>query len=286
MHGKSRSKIQSPGLFAGTDQIISSFLGLSPGESLKHKRINIRLSEPKASLPEDFSVLMTALYRQILINRSDREPSKENWRKERQIEISEKNRSPEVLLERGIANLAERGALDEWYNQIPVASGFVNAHADKRAAVDLMHYREDHATLVELKWASDQPCFAAFEILRYGLAFLYAHINQRDLGYQEKPLLSTNKVSLRVLAPHTYYQGYDLTSLRSALDSGIRAIADEKTNGALSMDFGFMVFPVDFQMPFSLGTDVLRLRTEETDAGRAVAAAMNSLEPFWGEALG
>lgn len=190
----------SNGIFAGMDETISASLGLRSGETLKHKRVNRRLSDPPSRLP-DFPGLVSTLYGLVAANRTGRRPSDQNWRIARRTSISHRNRSPEVLLERAIANLAERGVLDDWYNQIPVASGLVNAYADKRAAVDLMCYRGRRAELVELKWKSDQPAFAAFEILRYGLAFLYAYVNQRELGYQDNPLMGLEEVELRVLAP-------------------------------------------------------------------------------------
>jgi len=268
------------GLFRGTDETISSFLELRPKETLKQKRTNRALnSRPRTSL--NFSVLVSTLYDQITANRSGRRPSDENWRITRQIYISPGNCSPEVMLERAIANMGERGVLGEWFNQVPVASGLVNATADKRAAVDLMRFNGRTVELVELKWKSDQPAFAAFEILRYGLAFLYSYVNQDALGYQDNPLMQVRGADLRVLAPHEYYDGLDLTWLSAGLDAGIRKVAEDLTSGALSMSFGFRTFPRGFELPFESGEDVLRLRTEDTDAGRTLETAMRSIEPVW-----
>lgn len=272
---------QSPaGIFAGTDKCISHFLELESDETLKQKRTNKRLNgRPRTSL--SFPVLVSTLYDQIVANRTSRRPSSENWRITRQTYISAGNRSPEVMVERAIAIMGERGVFREWFNQIPVASGLVDASSDKRAAVDLMRYSGRTVDLVELKWKSDQPAFAAFEILRYGLAFLFAYLNQHELGYQNNPLMQVEQASLRVLAPNEYYDGLDLTWLGAGLDVGVRTVAEERTSGALSMNFGFMALPRGFEMPFASGQEVIRLRTEDTEAGRALEAAIGRITPVW-----
>jgi hypothetical protein len=68
-----------------------------------------------------------------------RRASAENWRFTLNTKISGRNISAEKQVEKRIAILAEQGRLrkDEWANQIPVASGLLNRHADKKACVDL-----------------------------------------------------------------------------------------------------------------------------------------------------
>jgi hypothetical protein len=107
----------SKSIFDGTDDIISSALSLRPGATLKQKSTCRELTSGYLA-ESDFKALISNLYDQIESNRSDRMPSRENWRLERQTTISHANRSPEVLLERAIAVLGGRGILDEWYNQI------------------------------------------------------------------------------------------------------------------------------------------------------------------------
>lgn len=92
------------------------------------------------------------LYELIESNRGVRIVSQKNWRVEPQTNISDNNKSKEVILERAIAILGERGILPGWINQVPVASGLVNESADKRAAVDLVFLEVSRATFVELKW--------------------------------------------------------------------------------------------------------------------------------------
>lgn len=272
----------SKGIFHGTDEIISSFLGLGSGKTLKQLSTYRRLS-PAGKGTSDFETLVSNLYREIEKNRSDHTPSKENWRSEGQTTLDPNNRSPEVLLERAIAILGEREILKGWFNQVPVASGLVDGWADRRAAIDLVHHRNDCATFVELKWESDTPAFAAFEILLYGLAYLFCYVHRQAFGYESKKLMKVKKVSLRVLAPHPYFENSDLTWMGQGLDEGIQTLASTKANDALSMDFGFLAFPSSFRLPFETGEGVLTMRDLQKDDEecRLLVSAISNLDTVW-----
>ena len=274
----------SLGIFRRTDEIISDFLGLRHGETLNQKTTCRRLSSTPLEKPR-FERLVSDLYERIEKNRSERSPSKSNWQPRRQTYLNPENKSPEVLLERAIAILGRREILGGWYNQIPVASGLVDDRADKRAAIDLLLLEDGRAEFVELKWESDSPVFAAFEILLYGLAYLFARVNRKTLGYLEKPLMSVSEVSLRVLAPHAYYTGYNLTWLEQGLDEGVRTLATKKTDGVLPMGFGFLAFPQvfapDFSPPYATGNEVRQKfdPPEDAEACQSLVSAMSNLEP-------
>ena len=272
----------SRSIFNGTDEVISSVLGLGPGKNLKQKSTCRRLT-PGSLSTSDFVALVSDIYDRMENNLTDRIPSRENWRIERQTNLDPRNRSPEVLLERAIALLGERGILKEWFNQIPVASGLIDKDADKRAAIDLLRYQNESVELVELKWESDTPAYAAIEILRYGLAYLLSYVNREPFGYTENPLMKARQVSLRVLAPQEFFDDCDLTWLGRGLDEGIRTLVDRKADQAFSMDFGFLAFPTDFNMPFTTGEEVLRMRNVEEGAEpcRKLVAAMHNLESIW-----
>lgn len=272
----------SRSIFNGTDEIITSVLGLDPGKTLKQKSTCRRLT-PWSLSTSDFVVLVSDLYRRIENNMTDRIPSRENWRIERQTNLDPGNRSPEILLERAIALLGERGILKEWFNQIPIASGLIDKDADKRAAIDLLRYRNESVDLVELKWESDTPAYAAIEILRYGLAYLLSYVNREAFGYAGNPFMLVRQVSLRVLAPLEYFNDCDLTWLGCGLNEGVRALADRMAGETFSMDFGFLAFPNGFNMPFKTGEEVLRIRNLEEDAEpcRKIVAAMRNLESIW-----
>ncbi len=169
-------------------------------------------------------------------------PSKENWRWKRHPELGDGNTSPELKLERAIVNACG----DNWSNQMPTASGLVGPATDKRAAVDLV-FREDSSTysLIELKVASDTPLFAAIEILMYGLLFVWSKNNREELGYdvEAQPVLAASKVTLGVLAPGSYYDGFDLTTLASTLDSGLNAFGKQHE---LKLGFEFCQLGADY----------------------------------------
>ena len=168
--------------------------------------------------------------------------SKENWRWKRHLDLGDENKSPELKLERAIVGACG----DDWSNQMPTASGLVGSAIGKRAAVDLV-YREDPTTysLIELKVASDTPLFAAVEILLYGLLFVWSKKNQEELGYdvEAQPVLAANTVTLGVLAPGSYYDGFDLTTLASALDSGLNAFGKQHE---LRLGFEFCELGADY----------------------------------------
>ena len=113
---------------------------------------------------------------------------------------------------------------------------------NRRAAIDLV-LREDSSTysLIELKVASDTPLFAAIEILMYGLLFVWSKNNREELGYdlETQPVLAANKVTFGVLAPGSYYDGFDLTTLASTLDSGLNAFGKQHD---LRLGFKFSQF--------------------------------------------
>ncbi len=64
----------------------------------------------------------------------------------------------------------------------------------------------------------------------------------------------------------------------------INKLCDHRTDD-LKMTFSFLSFPQDFQMPFSIGEDVLRYRDQPMDTGpfRLVIDAMQNLQPVWAE---
>jgi hypothetical protein len=247
----------SKSIFDGTDEIIFKALGLKPGQTLKHKSACSSLNISQSSFART-EHLVADLFAKIEDNWSDRTPSQSNWRLRRQTRLNPVNKSPEVLLERAITVLGNRGPLDGWYNQIPVASGLIDGKADKRAAVDLVRMSDGSAELVELKWESDTPAFAAFEILRYGLAFLLCYVMKEEFGFRDYPLMTASRVSLRCLAPADYYESCNLADLVAVLDMGIQDLFHKKTDGRLSTDLKIMSFPPGFDLPFKTGADVNR----------------------------
>lgn len=266
-------------IFDGTDQIIHDALGLRTGQSLKQISTCHRLCS--SPLPDSFSPqIVPLLYEQIEKNLRSRKPSDLNWKLRRKTEIADQNKSPEVVLERAIVTLAELGDLPGWYNQIPVASGLVDGRSDKRAALDLVRVDGDTAELIELKWASDTPLFALFEVLRYGLALLLSRQNAASFGYLGRPLIDATQLRLVVLAPAQYYANCNLAGFAEVVNSGLCNLTRQHSDFP-PMGLAFMSFPAGFELPFQRGSQVNTMR----DGGEAVArsqllSAVTSLQPI------
>ena len=201
--------------------------------------------------------LVEQLFARIEQNWSERPkgcPSKseQNWRWQCCVDMALENESPEVRLERDMINAqaAPVGSdgIRDWANQVPVASGLLGRYADRRMAVDLAHRCPEHANcyaLIELKLKEESgtPLYAAFEILRYGLLFLFFRCHREELQHNTatSPLLTAQRLHLRVLAPDSYYVGSALAWLEEDLNAALKSFARDKAG--LAMDFSFWSCP-------------------------------------------
>ncbi len=273
---------QHGGIFGGTDAIVAAFFGLSGNQHLKQRSVSRGLSVP-GEVDGDFLALVSRLYGQIESNYTGRLPSRENWRSKRVTTLSDHNKSPEVLLERAVAMLGEAETLPGWLNQVPVASGLVDGRHDKRAALDLVKLDDDTACFVELKWESDTPAYAAFEVLRYGLVYLFSHVNAVKFDYVDLPVMRVGRVDLQVLAPAVFFDKHELGWLERGLNHALDNISRQKTSDQLSMGFEFLAFPPEFELPFRNGAEV-RAACEAkptTESARRVCDVFDNLSPVW-----
>ena len=235
-------------ILADIGSLVDEWLQIEPKGKppcYRHRSAALDLSRRKAPITGTWDFL-EASYAKIhnnwltAIEAGYSNPSKENWRWKRHLELSPENTSPEVRLERSIVNACG----DDWSNQMPTASGLVGPAADKRAAVDLVH-RDEPTTysLIELKVDSDNPLFAAIEILMHGLLFVWSRNNRDRLGYDVKkqPVLVAENLTLAVLAPSDYYREFELKNLVSALDDGL---AEFGRQHGLVLGFQFDVYKV------------------------------------------
>lgn len=176
-------------------------------------------------------------------------PSRENWRWfHPKCDHAAENSSPEVTLERAIVRAAKSQDREDWSNQVPIASGMIAGSGDRRRAIDLVHRRgPDAFDFVELKVGSDNPLYAAVEILKYGFVWLLSREHRAQLGYDGKPLVGASDVRLSVLAPHPYYSGLALDWLEAGLSEGVKALGTERQEVRLS--FAFEAFPASFVWP-------------------------------------
>ena len=269
--------------FDGTEEVIARFLQLSPGQKLKQKSTSrgvMRLPGGKSRA----DALIDKLYRTMVANYSSgRIPSSANWRKRYETNIADHNNSPEKLLERAVAMLAEKRHMPGWFNEAPVASGVVDSHSDKRACVDLIHLSDERVRLVELKWESDTPAYALFEILRYGLAYVFFRINAEKWNLDNRPFMRPRHVSLEVVAPDSYYAQHDQQQLISQISQSLHDFASSKTGGKLSMSVDALAFSEWFRIPFVNGKEVKAECSSSslTSAGQKVRDAFKALRPVW-----
>ncbi len=223
----------SKGILDGVGELVDEWLDFSFSATsplYQHKTAALQLSA-RPSIPTATDFLEKA-YTRIHDNweasdyRHTRPPSRENWRFTQRPDIATENTSPEVKLERAIIQAADAN----WANQIPTSSGLVGPSTDKVRNIDLVQRDGDgNYSLIELKVESNNPLFAAMEILLYGLLLAWSRNNAEKLNYDpgSQPVLAAQSVTMCVLAPHEYYAATDLTLLGRAINQGLQA--SEKT---------------------------------------------------------
>jgi hypothetical protein len=233
-------------ILAGIGSLVDSWLAIpTKGQPpyCRHKSAAIDLSSrrmPITGTTEFLQASYTKIHRNWLTARKDGyfNPSKENWRWKRHLELSVANKSPELRLERAI--VAACG--ENWSNQMPTASELVGPAIDKRAAVDLV-FRESLTSysLMELKVGSNTPLFAAIEILMYGLLLVWSKEHMEELGYevQRQPVLGATTIMLGTLAPARYYSTYSLQNIGNSLSNGLAKFGE---NFGLELNFEFSKF--------------------------------------------
>ena len=197
-------------------------------------------------------------------------------------EIREKNPSREKILEKAVAVLAEKRHMLGWFNQCPVAAGITHPKKDNKRAVDLVHWSkaDRHVRLIELKWKSNSPLYALFEVLEYGLAYIFCRIHKKELPLQCPSLMNARHVSLEVIAPRLFYNGYNEKDRFAQMSKTLNEFASSKISG-LTMSLDALAFPAGFQIPFKNGKEVEDEEKCATDKGQRVRDAFNNLTPVW-----
>lgn len=170
-----------------------------------------------------------------------------NWVWRGAGEVSDQNASREVLLERAIVSTDSY----QWANQMSTASGVEGRKLHKRRAIDLVYRNGDrHYSFIELKVDSDNPLYASFELLGYGLAYLHARRSGWQ-GHGDHNVMLSEQIDLIVLAPESWYfyseRGsprqfpFDLGWLTSQINQGLSALTENRP----SMKFAFQSFKYD-----------------------------------------
>lgn len=245
-------------LFNGVEELAADLFGVA---SIRH-RSAVRQVNENSSTAIHRQAIVEALFERVEANWArcigalSRPPSTQNWRWwDPKFEIAPENRSPEVTLEREIVRAARALGRKDWSNQVPIASGIVGG-GDRRRAIDLVHQRAlGGFDFVELKIESDNPIFAAVEILQYGFVWLLSRQDQDVLGYRGRTLIEASDVQLSVLAPSAYYRGFDLARLAANLSHGLAVLGER--HGSVGLGFTFEEFPPDFRWDSTHPVDVL-----------------------------
>jgi hypothetical protein len=245
-------KLERVNVLSGTKEIINRWFQFETKGSRYDTTTGCQELSRRRRCGEAFT-LIDDLYNKIDANWASRNyanfPSKQNWRLTRELEINEKNESQEKQLEKVIVKILS----DDWFNQVPTASGLTDSHSLKKASIDLVHrIRPDCYELIELKWGltTNTTLYAAIEVLLYGILYIHAraHLEEMQYALPSRQLLIAKEIGLRVLAPKTYYREYDLGWFERNLNDGIAKFVGLKFEKLrFTVDFKFMAFPGDFQ---------------------------------------
>lgn len=208
--------------------------------------------------------------------------SKFNWnfsyRDKKDPRTGEENDSPEVTLERAIIQARRKlnnpMHKDKWAYQMPVATGLFGSNTDKSSNIDLVRMYPDGAfEMIELKVGSNNPLYAAIEILLYGLAYAASRKLAVEIGYkiEELEILKAQQIHLRVLAPRSFYDSrYNLAWLENDLN---KVLGQFSSKHGYHMTFGFYLLNYDWK-PTS--------RPKEKDLDE-INEAVNNISPVtWG----
>lgn len=234
--------MDAPSLFDRYWAAVSRLLDRDP----QHKSAAIQVSSGGLPLREGIALvgdLMDSM--QGPQWRQPASPSEGNW-VWRDAESVPATASPEVRLERQVI---AQGGLDGWSYQMSTASGLHGPASGRRRAIDLVHRGEDQRyEFIELKVNSDQPLYAAFEILGYGLAYLHARRHgQRGAGRHD--VMSAKCIDLVVLGPADWYihsrrggdgTPFDMDRLATSINAGLAEVlrADpDQSPGEMSIRF-------------------------------------------------
>lgn len=257
------------GIFSGLENIANRYL-LDPTWERKngkktnfgHKKNCLLLS--LKSVPKFFNAenMIHEMYGKIESNISNRDkdskfsPSRANFdfsfRCNSEPSAGKKTIStkPEVTLERAIIKARRKPSLaeDEWTYQMPVASGLFGKNTDKSSNIDLVRKQPEGVfDLIELKIGSNNPLYAAVEILRYGLAYAASRKLAEKIGYDKTTLeiLSAKIIRLLVLAPPPFYDPrYKLAWLEDELNNALKKFSQAHD---YSMLFEFQLLNYDWK---------------------------------------
>lgn len=245
MKNQKASEQNVPSILDGIEPVINSHLLGEDAGSASYRHLKSARKFGNSAQAIDAERLLSDLNAKISNNLKgarNRSMSDQNWRQEVKPNISKDSKSKEVLLERNFAQKIPKNSKTLcWWNQMPVASGLVGPNADRRRAIDLVHRdaKSEVFDFIELKIASDSPLYALMEIVLYGLIYVASRKAPEYLSdaSRQSPVLHAKKINLRVLAPKTYFDGYQFFGFQQHLNAGFEGLLAKHKDG-LSMSIG------------------------------------------------
>lgn len=231
-----------PKVFSGVDELIDtalriSYIGAAPHYAHRQAALNLR-SKPGVL---DASRLLKQIIRQIESNLDAPDArwrikgaSEQNWRWKQYPDYTRRQQMDEKTVERLIVSQCG----DCWANQVPTASGLMDAYGEKLCNIDLVCKVGKNAyEFIELKNDNSTPLFAAFEAIKYLMLFLVSRCRRDEFKYsiELNPLLWANSVRTVVLALPEYYVELNLKWLEDELVVALSALSD--ANLALGFTF-------------------------------------------------
>ena len=174
--------------------------------------------------------------------------STELWKWRSVPACAEWNSSKEKVLEKAVAGKLPEA---EWANQVVTAAGLSRNSGDCRRNIDLVHRTgAGEFRFIELKIGSNNPVYAAIELLEYALLYWWSrqHPGFHKEGREDIELLSAKFIAMEVLAPKKYYEGFDAVLLRNF--AAILANSYNKMTACkLNVEFRFGVLVLPDQPP-------------------------------------
>lgn len=198
---KNEKKSIANSIFGAYRSQVEEFIGDSKHKTcaIKHHEERLKSSSPlidENTIAELYSTFASA---QWLENKN--RGSNWVWHSHTRA-TGKRNDSKEVILERLIAETDS----DIWTYQMSTSSGLLSTHSDKRSAIDLVRYnRAMHYAFIELKTGSDNPLYAAIEILGYAFAYLHAK-KENWQGKGKHNVFDAEAIELTVLGNQSWYQ--------------------------------------------------------------------------------
>ncbi len=269
----SGKKDDNVSIFNGLDEIINSFLGIDEAWVWQNSPLNFShrrtLQELCGNRGRDVegSKLLKALLDQVNKNWDAAPealknvlPNPENWRRRQNPILDPNHPGNEVTLERVITQTTD----GNWWNQVPVDHTLIRENGFRM--IDLVHRDGDDGRdfeVIELKIGpAYTPLSAAAQVLKYGVVYAFYRSRYARILFPDAPrpeLLNADRLTLIVLAPWEFYQGFTecrwLAGFESSLQKSLLHNSTTSGSNLPKMGFQFQSFPKTFAWSAAMAND-------------------------------